>query len=90
LPPRIRYPAADTVIALDPDIPPGAQRVVFEASPAIEGLQWRLDGATLADTDARGRADWAPAPGKHTLALVDPDGRMLSVVAFEVRGNLVR
>jgi len=90
LTPHIRYPTADTIIALDPDIPPGAQRVVFEAAPAIEGLHWRLDGETLADADPRGRADWAPAPGKHQLALVGPDGRMLSVVAFEVRGNLVR
>ncbi len=90
LTPHIRYPAADMIIALDPDIPPGAQRVVFEASPAIAGLQWRLDGETLSDTDPRGRADWAPAPGKHTLALVDAEGRMLSVIAFEVRGNAVR
>ncbi len=88
--PRIRYPAADTIIALDPDIPAFAQRVVFEAAPAIAGLEWRLDGATLASTDAQGRADWAPAAGKHSLALVDSDGRTLSVVVFEVRGNSVR
>jgi penicillin-binding protein 1C len=90
LAPRIRYPAADTIIALDPDIPAGAQRVAFEAAPAIAGLGWRLDGATLPSSDARGHADWAPAAGKHSLALVDSDGRTLSVVAFEVRGNSVR
>lgn len=87
---RIRYPAADTIIALDPDIPPGAQRIVFEASPARGGLNWRLDGITLETTDSRGRADWEPAPGKHTLALVDADGKLLSTVAFEVRGNPAR
>jgi penicillin-binding protein 1C len=87
--PRIRYPAADTTIALDPDIPTGAQRVVFEPSPAIDGLGWRLDGVILANTDAHGRADWTPAPGKHTLALIDPDGRTLATVAFEVRGRSV-
>ena len=85
--PRIRYPAADTIIALDPDIPTGAQRVVFEAAPAAAGLRWRLDGTTLANTDSRGRADWTPATGKHMLALVDLDGRTLATVAFEVRGN---
>jgi penicillin-binding protein 1C len=88
--PRIRYPAANTIVALDPDIPAAAQRVVFEASPAIAGLGWCLDGATLASTDARGRADWAPTAGKHSLALVDSEGKTLSVVAFEVRGNSVR
>jgi penicillin-binding protein 1C len=88
--PRIRYPAADTIIALDPDIPTASQRVVFEASPAIGGLGWRLDGATLPNTDAYGRADWTPAPGKHTLALVGVDGRTLAMVAFEVRGNSAR
>ena len=86
--PHIRYPAADTVIALDPDIPNGAQRVVFEASPAIDGLHWRLDGTTVANTDSHSRADWTPAPGKHTLALLAVDGRTLATVAFEVRGSL--
>jgi penicillin-binding protein 1C len=85
--PRIRYPVADTIIALDPDIPTGSQRVVFEAAPARADLLWRLDGTTLNHTDARGRADWTPAAGKHTLALLDPDGRTLATVAFEVRGD---
>jgi penicillin-binding protein 1C len=88
--PRIRYPAADTIIALDPDIPTAAQRVVFEAAPAAGGLRWRLDGTPLANADSRGRADWTPATGKHILALVDLDGRTLAMVAFEVRGNSAR
>jgi penicillin-binding protein 1C len=85
--PHIRYPAADTIIALDPDIPNGAQRVVFEAAPAIDGLRWRLDGAPLATTDSHSRVDWMPAPGKHTLALLAVDGQTLATIAFEVRGN---
>jgi penicillin-binding protein 1C len=88
--PRIRYPAAGTIIALDPDVPAGAQRVVFEASPTGEGLRWRLDGVELMPSDARGRADWAPASGRHTLTLEDSDGMPLSTVGFEVRGNAVR
>ena len=87
---RIRYPAAGTVIALDPDIPAGAQRVVFEASPTSEGLRWRLDGVEFAEGDARGRADWTPASGRHTLTLEDSGGILLSTVSFEVRGNAVR
>jgi len=62
---------------------------VFEAAPARADLRWQLDGATLANTDSRGRADWTPAAGKHTLALVDLEGRTLATVAFEVRGNTV-
>jgi len=90
LAPRIRYPAAGMIIALDPDIPAGAQRVVFEASPALAGSRWRLDGATLSESDARGRADWTPASGRHTLTLEDSDGITVSTVSFEVRGGSVR
>jgi penicillin-binding protein 1C len=81
--PQIRYPAPDTVIALDPDLPPGHERVVFEAAPVIGGLQWRVDDTVLADE--RGRAAWTPRRGRHTLSLTDAAGRTLSQVAFEVR-----
>ena len=81
--PRIRYPAPDTVIAIDPDLPAGRQRVVFEAVPAVPGLGWRLDGDPL--DDDRGRVDWTPRRGRHHLALEDASGRLLSEVAFEVR-----
>jgi penicillin-binding protein 1C len=84
-PPTIRYPAADTIIALDPDIPPGRERVVFSAAPAVPGLQWRIDDVLL--PAERGRADWAPVPGHHTLSLEDAAGTTLSSIAFEVRGN---
>jgi penicillin-binding protein 1C len=83
--PRIRYPAEDTIIALDPDIPPGAERIVFEASPALPGLRWRVDDSLL--PDAGGRADWQPLPGRHRLVLEDEGGKLLSRVGFEVRGN---
>jgi len=85
LTPRIRYPSPDTIIAVDPDVPPGRQRVVFEAAPVIAGLQWRLDDAML--PDVRGRATWTPRPGRHTLVLEDATGRALSRVGFEVRGD---
>jgi len=83
--PTIRYPTADTIIALDPDIPPGSERVVFSASPAIPGLQWRIGDAVL--PAERGRADWTPVPGRHTLVLEDAGGKQLSTLEFEVRGN---
>jgi len=83
--PRIRYPVPDTIIAIDPDIAPGRQRVLFEAAPAAPGLAWRLDGVAI--PDERGRALWTPHPGRHTLALEDAQGHALSRVAFEVRGD---
>jgi penicillin-binding protein 1C len=86
--PTIRYPAADTIIALDPDIPPGSERVVFSASPGVPGLQWRIDDAVL--VAERGRADWTPTSGRHTLILEDAQGKALSSVAFEVRGSAAR
>ncbi|MEO8738302.1 MAG: penicillin-binding protein 1C [Casimicrobiaceae bacterium] len=83
--PTIRYPTADTIIALDPDIPAGRERVVFSAAPAIPGLHWRIDDGVL--PAERGRADWSPVPGHHTLVLEDAAGRTLSTINFEVRGN---
>ncbi len=83
--PHIRYPAPDTVIALDPDIADEHQRVVFQAAPVLPRMQWRIGDTVLAD--ARGRASWSPLPGKYTLYLEDEDGQALSSVPFEVRGN---
>jgi penicillin-binding protein 1C len=81
--PRIRYPADDTVIALDPDVPASHQRVAFVASPAARDLRWRVDGDVL---EARGpRATWAPSPGRHRIALEDAAGAALSVVYVVVR-----
>jgi penicillin-binding protein 1C len=83
--PRIRYPAPDTIIALDPDIPVTHQRVAFTAEPMTPDLRWRIDDAELADRGPR--ALWAPTPGRHAVALVDAQGQVLSRVAFEVRGH---
>ncbi|MFO1305441.1 MAG: penicillin-binding protein 1C [Burkholderiales bacterium] len=81
--PRIRYPAADTVIALDPDVPLAHQRVAFVASPTTAGLRWRVDDATFECCGAR--VLWTPVPGKHRLTLEDAGGASLSSVQFEVR-----
>ena len=85
--PRIRYPASGAVIALDPDIAEGAQRVVFEAAPTLDGMRWRLDGREVEGEPGRARVGWAPTPGPHSLALEDATGRLLSTVTFEVRGH---
>ncbi len=85
LAPRIRYPASDTLIALDPDIPAGHQRVVFAAAPGTSGLRWRIGGDLL---DGQGaRVSWTPVPGRHRLVLEDGAGTALASVDFEVRGS---
>ena len=86
--PHIRYPAPETIIALDPDIADEHQRVVFQASPVLPGMQWRIGDTILAD--AHVRAAWSPLPGRFTLFLENEDGQALSSVAFEVRGNIAR
>ena len=85
---RISYPAAGTVIALDPDIPAASQKVFFEAEPAGPGLRWLLDGETAGSAESL--VLWSPLKGKHLLCLADRADRILDSVEFEVRGNPVR
>jgi penicillin-binding protein 1C len=85
---RISYPAAGTVIALDPDIPAASQKVFFEAEPAGPDLRWLLDGETAGSADSL--VLWSPLKGIHRLCLVDRADRILDSVEFEVRGNPVR
>jgi penicillin-binding protein 1C len=84
--PRIAYPAADSIIALDPDIPAPLQRMTFRAYGGA-GLHWELDGAGVGPADQV--ATWAPRPGEHELKLVGDDGRAVAAARFEVRGAAV-
>jgi penicillin-binding protein 1C len=85
---RIAYPASGTIVALDPDIPPGRQKLFFEAEPVSDSCSWLLDGRALGP--AGSVLLWTPEKGKHTLALIDRTGRITDTVGFEVRGNLPR
>jgi penicillin-binding protein 1C len=71
------------VFALDPDIPPAAQRIRFEG----EAGTWVLDGRRLGAGMALA---WPPWPGPHRLQLLAQDGRLLQAVRFEVRGATLR
>ncbi|WP_431258750.1 penicillin-binding protein 1C [Roseateles chitinivorans] len=79
-------PIDGAIYALDPDIPPMAQRLRFahEGRLARGGpATWRLDGRVI----GRGATwDWLPMPGRHELALLDVEGRVIQAVRFEVRG----
>jgi len=80
--PRIAYPGNDSILVVDPDIPPAHQRVFFAMRPPREGYAW-----TLNDRPFTGDA-WSPAPGAYVLELHDGDGRRLDRVRFTVRGAL--
>jgi penicillin-binding protein 1C len=82
----IASPDDRSVVALDPDIPPAAQRLRFEAVSPPAGAAWRLDGRRLG---AARPLPWSPWPGRHVLELVDAQGHVLDAVAFEVRGAQV-
>lgn len=73
---RILYPTAGSILAVDPDIPPGRQLVQLETEG--EGTL-ELNGQRLND------ALWAPVRGKYRLRLLGKKGEALDEVAFEVR-----
>jgi penicillin-binding protein 1C len=79
--PRILNPVAGSVIALDPDIPPVRQRVVFELEGRGAPYRWRLDETDLGA--ATGAVLWEPVAGRHA----DPAGRVVESTRFVVRGR---
>ena len=80
---RIAAPADGTILALDPDIPPAHQRLVFETEGGTSSVQWRIDGRVA----GRGaRLPWLPWPGRHVVQLLDAQGSVLDTIRLEVRG----
>ena len=84
VPPRIAEPAAGTVVALDPDIPPEHQRLRLVASGvSAPSVRWEIDGRPV----GRGAVQtWLPWPGGHRLTLLDDRGTVLDESNFDVRG----
>jgi penicillin-binding protein 1C len=83
--PQILSPASGAIIALDPDIPAGAQRVVFEASRGARNSQWILDGRAIAPVHCE--LLWTPSPGAHTLSIARDSGDAVQTIQFVVRGS---
>ncbi len=79
----IESPLEGARYAIDPDMPPAAQRIVFSG----EAGRWRLDGRWIGSGQ---RLLWAPWPGSHRLDLVAVDGRVIGSVRFDVRGAVVK
>ena len=81
--PSIESPPDGVTIALDPDIPADKQLVLFSTSGLRDAILV-LDGKTMGS--AGGALKWQPAPGRHTLALQTPGGRVYATAHFTVRG----
>jgi penicillin-binding protein 1C len=75
----IASPRDGSIFAIDPDMPPAAQRITFEGERGL----WVLDGKQLGSAST---LSWAPWPGRHELTLLGRSGAALQTVRFEVRG----
>jgi penicillin-binding protein 1C len=82
----IAHPRDGSVFALDPDIPPSAQRLVFEGERGL----WRLNGRPLGAGTPSARHSWPLWPGRHRLEWVSADGQTRQTVRFEVRGATLK
>nr|WP_315478997.1 penicillin-binding protein 1C [uncultured Rhodoferax sp.] len=82
---RITAPTNGTIIALDPDIPPQAQRLTLQAEGS--NLRWLVDGKPFAKGNA---AQWPIWPGRHLIQITDAKGQVLDQVRLEVRGAGVK
>lgn len=81
--PRIASPPAGVIIALDPDIPPEYQQVIFSAAGG-GAADFLLDDRLVGPADRPRK--WLPQPGPHQLKLRRrSDGQLLDTVAFQVR-----
>ncbi|MDR2127622.1 MAG: penicillin-binding protein 1C, partial [Burkholderiaceae bacterium] len=72
---RITAPQNETIIALDPDIPPRHQRLWFTAAPGSArgaALRWTIGQREI----GRGpQIAWPPWPGRHSIQLRDAKGQ---------------
>ena len=72
----IQTPRDGSVLAIDPDIPPQQQRLLFEGAPG----RWLVDGRLVGEGASM---SWLPRPGRHRLERRS-EGRS-DRVEFEVR-----
>ena len=83
--PRIRFPSAGMIVALDPDIPEGRQVLYLEARDGDAGQTLVLDGTPVGSPDRL--IPWRPAAGWHNLVLMNGSGAVVDNVTFSVRGS---
>ncbi len=79
------YPRETRQIFIPRDLGGTLSSTVFEVAHRGTGhtIYWHLDGAYLGATTAPHKMELQPAPGRHTLTLIDDEGNIL-VKRFEV------
>lgn len=83
---RILYPANQTIVAFDPDMPSAHQRMLLRAQVAEEEdspLVWQVDGLPVGEGE---QVLWQPLPGQWRITLHDQNARVLDAVVVQVRG----
>lgn len=82
---RILEPAANTIIALDPDIPRDKQSIRLRAGSFTadlpDNVSWRIGDRVLVGAQAA----WRPLPGRHRIQLLNGQGEVQDEVRIEVR-----
>jgi penicillin-binding protein 1C len=81
--PRIVYPAEETYIVLDPEIPDDLQRVPFRFQPAAQKYEWVINDEQTGTSDSLFL--WKPKRGRYIVTIVDKDNRIVDSVRFTVR-----
>lgn len=81
--PRIIYPAHETLISLDPEIPEDHQRIPFEFQPQTHRYEWVINNRKTGISDPF--FFWKPQRGSYALSIVDPENRIIDSVDFLVR-----
>jgi penicillin-binding protein 1C len=81
--PHIVYPADETLVSIDPEIPDEHQRVPFSFQPSIEQYEWVLNDRKTGVFSPLFL--WKPERGKYELSIVDKQNRVLDSVSFVVR-----
>jgi len=85
--PGFIYPESGSVLRLPRQLDGSAGSAVFKAAHPTPRtrLWWHLDGEYLGETLLLHEMRLSPPPGRHTLVVVDPQGRSASV-SFTIAG----
>jgi penicillin-binding protein 1C len=81
----IDSPMNGAIYALDPDIPPANQKIVFRAK-GVPNPVWYLGKEKIGQGNAFA---WSPWPGHYALQLRNSQGDTVQTIQFEVRGVLL-
>jgi len=86
-PVAIETPTDGAILALDPDIPPENQQLVFRASAMSDdrALAWRIGNEVLRGNEVY----WPPKPGTHRVELLGKDEHVLDSISVQVRGAVM-